>query len=416
MSHLQPVRGMRDLLPADHRIYAYIVETAKTIAQRAGFDEIATPIMEFKEVFKRPLGDTSDIVSKEMYEIADRGGEDIVLRPEGTAAVARAVISNGLTQSLPLKFFYAGPMFRYERPQKGRFRQLHQIGLELLGVADPLGDVEVISLAYQLLKQLGLAERVTLEINTLGDAESRLAYRNKLVAYLQDHRGDLSPDSQTRLDSNPLRILDTKDAGDKEILKGAPRLSESLNSFSREVFARIQEGLTTLNIPFTLNDHLVRGLDYYSHVAFEFTTTELGSQSAVLAGGRYDGLMETLGGPAIPGIGWSAGTDRLMMMVAQEDLPPVSAINAMISLDAQCDFKALSLAQAARDQGFRVDMIYGSNLGKCLKKADKAGAQVALILGEAESANDEIQKKDLAGDAKDQRMIGYEDIPLWLKK
>ena len=416
MSTLQPVRGMRDLLPAEHRIYSHVVETAKTIAQRAGFDEIATPIMEFKEVFKRPLGDTSDIVSKEMYEIADRGGEDIVLRPEGTAAIVRAVISNGLTQSLPLKFFYAGPMFRYERPQKGRFRQLHQFGSELLGVSDPLGDVEVISLAYQILKQLGVAHKVTLEINTLGDTASRTAYRNELVVYLQDHRTDLSLESQARLDHNPLRILDTKDAGDKEILKGAPLLSEHLNTLSQDIFARVQEGLRTLKIPFTLNPHLVRGLDYYSHVAFEFTTTELGSQSAVLAGGRYDGLMETLGGPSIPGVGWAAGTDRLMMMMAEKDLPSLPAINAIISMDEKCDFRALSLAQEARDQGFRVEMIYGSNLGKCLKKADKLGAQVALILGEAEIANNGIQKKDLVGESKDQRMIGYEEIPLWLKK
>lgn len=285
MTTLQPVRGMHDLLPHDFKKQFWVINAARKIAESYGFSEIATPIMEFKEVFKRTLGDVSDIVSKEMYEIADRGDEEIVLRPEGTAGVARAVISNGLTQSVPLKFFYAGPMFRYERPQKGRLRQLHQIGVELFGVPDPLGDVEIIALAFDVLKALNLNHRVTLEINTLGDDESRKRYRNQLVTYLKDHHANLSFESQQRLERNPLRILDTKDEEDKKILKGAPLLTESLNSFSKEMFEKVLEGLKTLQIPFKLAHHLVRGLDYYCHVAFEFTTTELGSQGAVLAGG-----------------------------------------------------------------------------------------------------------------------------------
>lgn len=400
MSSLQPLRGMRDLLPAEHLIYSHIVETAKEIANGYGFDEIATPLMELKEVFHRSLGDTSDVVSKEMYQIADRGGEDMVLRPEGTAAIARAVISNGLTQSLPLKFFYAGPMFRYERPQKGRFRQFHQLGVELLGVSDPLGDVEVISLAHQLLKKLKVDSRVTLEINTLGDTESRSVYRKAFVAYLQDYRAHLSLESQARLDRNPLRILDTKDAGDKEILKGAPLLSQSLNTFSQEIFAKVQEGLTFLNIPFILNSHLVRGLDYYSHVAFEFTTNDLGSQSAVLAGGRYDGLIETMGGPRIPGVGWSAGTDRLMMMIGSESLPLLQNPIVIIA-DEKWEFLALSIAQTLRNAGYRVEMLYGKGgLSKRLKKADKMNADFALLLtqevGEEKIAEGQMIVKNLA--------------------
>lgn len=395
MSFLQPVRGTHDLLPADQRKYTFVIDSAKKIAERYGFAEMATPIMEFKEVFKRTLGDVSDIVSKEMYEIADRGGENIVLRPENTAGIARAVLSNGLTQSLPLKFFYAGPMFRYERPQKGRLRQLHQIGVELFGVADPVGDVEVIALAYDTLKALNLHNRVTLEINTLGDEESRKEYRDQLVTYLKDHRQKLSADSQMRLDRNPLRILDTKDEGDKLILKGAPLLSESLNAYSQEMFAKIKGGLELLKIPYQINSHLVRGLDYYCHVAFEFTTTELGSQGAVLAGGRYDGLVTTMGGPSLPGVGWAGGIDRLVMMLMEETLPPLQRPVAIVPMDEDFDFKGLELAQTLRAAGLVVEMTYGGGLGKRLKKAAKMNASFALILGEEEVASHTVTCKYL---------------------
>ncbi len=268
MTLLQPIRGTHDVLPLEYRKYSYVMDTAQKIAASYGFAAMATPLLEFKDVFKRTLGDASDIVSKEMYEIADRGDGDIVLRPEGTAGVARAVISNGLTQSMPLKYFYAGPMFRYERPQKGRLRQLHQVGVELFGVPDPVGDVEIIALAFDFLKALGLSHRISLEINTLGDDESRTTYRNHLVTYLKDYQAHLSPESQQRLERNPLRILDTKDENDKKILKGAPLLAESMNAFSQDMFMKIQEGLHALKIPFKLNPYIVRGLDYYCHIAF----------------------------------------------------------------------------------------------------------------------------------------------------
>lgn len=395
MTTLQPIRGTHDLLPLEFRKHALVIDTARKVVASYGYREMATPIMEFKDVFKRTLGDVSDIVTKEMYEIADRGDDPIVLRPEGTAGVARAVISNGLTQSLPLKYFYEGPMFRYERPQKGRLRQLHQIGIELFGVPAPIGDVEVLSIAYSLLKKLALTQYITLEINTLGDKESRLAYRDQLVTYLKDHHAHLSPDSQLRLERNPLRILDTKDERDKKILKGAPLLTESLNQHSQEMFEKVKNGLKILQIPFKLNPHLVRGLDYYCHTAFEFTTTELGSQGTILAGGRYDGLMETMGGPSIAGVGWAGGIDRLAMMLKDEDLSPLPPPLVIIPMDEVFDMHGLVLAKLLQDAGYVAEMTYGGGLGKRLKKANKMNARYAFILGEEEVASHSVTLKDL---------------------
>lgn len=414
MTTLQAVRGMHDLLPPEYGKYAFVVKTARDIAARSGFAEMATPVMEFKEVFKRTLGDVSDIVTKEMYEIADRGGEAIVLRPEGTAGVARAIMSNGLTQSTPLKYFYAGPMFRYERPQKGRMRQLHQAGVELFGVSDPVADVEVIALAFDLLQALGLDHKTTLEINTLGDTESRDRYREHLVVYLRDHHATLSPDSQLRLDRNPLRILDSKDEGDRKILKNAPLLTESLNAFSQDMFAKIQEGLKLLRIPFNHNPHLVRGLDYYCHIAFEVTTTELGSQGTVLAGGRYDGLVGAMGGPSIPGVGWAGGIDRLAMMLTEESLPPVKRPLALIPMDERFDMQGLKIAQQLRHRGFTVEMTYGGNLGKRLKRANKMNASYALIMGEEEASSDNVTLKNL--DTGEQVQLHQDQLQTFLKE
>ncbi len=414
MTTLQPVRGTHDLLPSEQRKHFLILETARSQAASYGFMEISTPILEFKEVFKRTLGDVSDIVTKEMYEIADRGDEEIVLRPEGTAGIARAVISNGLTQSMPLKFFYTGPMFRYERPQKGRMRQLHQIGVEMFGVADPVADVEVISLAYEILVALKMGHRVTLEINSLGDDESRQNFRTHLVTYLKDHHQHLSPDSQQRFDRNPLRILDTKDEGDKKILNGAPLLEDCLNAYSKETFLKVQEGLKDLKIPFKINPHLVRGLDYYSHVAFEFTTTDLGTQGTVLAGGRYDGLMSTMGGPAIPGVGWAGGIDRLAMMLTNEVCPPLKRPLAVIPMDEAFDMKGLEFAQLLRKAGHYVEMTYGAGLGKRLKKASKINARYAMILGEEEVSSQKVTVKDL--DTGDQIQLSRQDVIVFLKE
>jgi histidyl-tRNA synthetase len=286
---LQPVRGAHDLIGDVCRRHQFIRDLSYSLAYPYGYQPIATPIFEYTPVFKRTIGETSDIVGKEMYAFLDRGGEEITLRPEGTAPTARAIISNGLTQSMPLKLIYDGPMFRYERPQKGRTRQFHQLGVECFGVNDPLADVETIALGVHILKVLGIFDRMTLEINTIGDSSSRSAYRQALVDYFTPFADRLSPDSQTRLNRNPLRILDSKDPKDREIVGRAPIFDDYLNNVSIDFFAKVCAGLDTLKIPYKRNPHLVRGLDYYSHTAFEVTTTNLGSQGTVLAGGRYDG-------------------------------------------------------------------------------------------------------------------------------
>ncbi len=314
------------------RRFRRVVEVARAAAERYGYLEIATPIFEFSDVFKRTLGDTSDIVTKEMYTFTDKGGETLTLRPEGTAGIMRALISGGLRQHLPLKYFTYGPMFRYERPQAGRMRQFHQLDIELLGVAQPAGDVEVISCGAAILRDLGVLERTVLELNTLGDSESRTAYRQALVDYFTGHSSKLSQDSRDRLTRNPLRILDSKDEGDRALIKGAPVFGDFLNQASSEFFAGVQAGLDTLGIAYQLNPRLVRGLDYYCHTAFEFTTTELGAQGTVMAGGRYDGLAALMGGPATPGIGWAAGIERLSMMMAQD----TSARRAIAVVPGRC--------------------------------------------------------------------------------
>src|SRR5215469_14955797 len=295
MAGLQPVRGTQDLLPDAQRRHRAVIDTARRIAERHGYQEIATPIFEFTEVFARPIGETTDIVSKEMYTFTDRGGEEITLRPEYTAGIVRAILSNGLMQSLPLKLFASGPMFRYERPQKGRFRQFHQIDVELVGVAQPLGDIEIIALGAEILDALGVLKRTKLELNTLGDTASRSAYRQALIDYYDGRRDGLSEDSLRRLATNPLRILDSKDEGDKRINAEAPSFEHYLTLEAREFFAKVRAGLEALGIAYQINPRLVRGLDYYSHTAFEFVTTDLGAQGTVLGGGRYDGLMGVMG-------------------------------------------------------------------------------------------------------------------------
>ena len=393
MAGLQPVRGTQDLLPAAQRRHRAVVDTARSLAARYGFQEIATPIFEFTEVFARPIGETTDIVAKEMYSFTDRGGEAITLRPEYTAGIVRAVLSNGLTQSLPLKLFASGPMFRYERPQKGRFRQFHQIDIELIGVAQPLGDVEVISLGAELLATLGVLERTELELNTLGDAASRQAYRAALVEYYNAHLGRLSEDSRRRLERNPLRILDSKDPEDKAMNAGAPAFDGYLTDEARQFFAQVRSGLDALDIAYRLNPRLVRGLDYYSHTAFEFVTTDLGAQGTVLGGGRYDGLMGVMGGPETPGVGWAAGIERLALLIDEPPAPPRPI--AIVPLGAAAEAMGLTLAQELRRAGFPVDLGYSGNLARRLRRADKLAARAAVILGDDELARKAVALRDL---------------------
>jgi histidyl-tRNA synthetase len=393
VSELQPVRGTHDLLPEDMRRHRRVVEAARAAAERYGYLEMATPVFEFSEVFKRTLGDTSDIVTKEMYTFTDKGGDLLTLRPENTAGVARAFISGGLSQHLPLKYFYAGPMFRYERPQKGRQRQFHQIGIELLGMAGPAGDVEIIACGAAILRDLGILDSTVLELNTLGDGESRAAYREALIGYFKAHRDKLSADSRNRLERNPLRILDSKDPGDRALIADAPQFGEHLNQKSRDFFAAVTGGLEALSIAYQLNPRLVRGLDYYCHTAFEFTTTDLGAQGTVMGGGRYDGLIEIMGGPQTAGVGWAAGIERMAMMLAET--PAARRPVAVVPVGARAERPAAGIAERLRRAGFAVELGYGGNIGKRLKRADKLNASAAIILGEDELAKGEAGLRDL---------------------
>ncbi len=401
MRALQPVKGTHDILPEDMRRFRAVFDKAREVAARYGYREMATPIFEFTEVFKRTLGDTSDVVTKEMYTFDTKGGEQVTLRPEATAGVARAFISGGLAQQLPLKFFFAGPMFRHERPQAGRQRQFHQIDIELLGVPQPLGDVDIIAAGAAILDALGVRDKTTLELNTLGDPESRKAYREALVAYFRDHEAQLSEDSRMRLTRNPLRILDSKDEGDRALVAGAPHFADYLNSASVEFFDEVKAGLDALGIAYELNPRLVRGLDYYTHTAFEFTTTALGAQGAVLAGGRYDYLIEQLGGPPTAGTGWAAGVERLVLLMAAElsELRPL----AVVPLGAEAERAALALTERLRREGFTAELGFSGNMKKRLSRANKMKARAALILGEEELAKESITLRDL--DSGEQELV-----------
>lgn len=398
MPALQPARGTQDLLPEAARRHRRVSEVAREIAALYGFAEIATPIFEFTEVFTRPIGEHTDIVSKEMYTFQDRGGEEVTLRPENTAGVVRAVLSNGLTQSTPLKFFYSGPMFRYERPQKGRFRQFHQIGAETLGVPQPLADVEIVALGRRILNALGIGGRVELELNTLGDSESRSAYRTALVSYLTAHHEHLSEDSRNRLERNPLRILDSKDEGDRRIVAEAPRFHDFLNDASRAFFAEVRAGLERLGIDYRINQRLVRGLDYYTHTVFEFVTSDLGAQGTVLAGGRYDGLVELMGGPAMAGIGWAAGIERLAMLIEEPPAPPRPIV--LVPIGDEAEALALPLAEELRGAGLTVDLGYSGNLQRRMRRADRIRARAAVLFGSEELAAGTLTVRDFDSGAQ----------------
>lgn len=394
MSHqlLQPVKGTKDLLPEEYARFQYIIETAQKIATCYGYRAMSTPIFEFTHVFNRTLGDASDIVTKEMYSFEDRGGESITLRPEFTAGIARAFISNGLHLQVPLKYFSAGPVFRYERPQKGRMRQFHQINMECLGGESPNADVEVIALGSHILEALEIRKLTTLQLNSLGDTESRLAYREALVKYLTSYHGRLSHESQERFHRNPLRILDSKDPGDQEIIRNAPNIQEYFTEKAQNFFAKVQEGLEILGISYTVNPQLVRGLDYYAHTAFEFTTEHLGAQNTVMAGGRYDSLIRMMGGVDTPAVGFAAGIERLaLMMQYQPDLPRAIAI---IPVSIEEEKQAMVIAHLLRHQGYNVHLDFSGNLAKRMKRAGKMNARAAIIFGKEEIDKSCVKLKD----------------------
>jgi histidyl-tRNA synthetase len=405
---LQSLRGMVDLLPAQTVVWQQVEATAREHFRRAAIAEIRTPLLEVTELFCRSIGEATDVVGKEMYTFLDRGERSCTLRPEGTASVVRAALQHGLLSQGPQRLWYGGPMFRYERPQKGRQRQFHQIGVELLGVADPRADVEAMALAWDLLADLGVGG-LALELNSLGSPEDRARYRSELVAWLEAHRDHLDPDSQQRIHSNPLRVLDSKNPQTQALLDGAPTLADALCGASHERFAAVRRGLERLGIPFALNPRLVRGLDYYGHTAFEITSSQLGAQATVCGGGRYDGLVEQLGGPATPAFGWALGMERLVLLVEaatdREAPGPAAADLYVVSRGEQAEPLALALCRQARAAGVAAELDFSAAaFGKQFKRANRSGARWAAVIGEAEAEAGEVVLKDLRGDTSEQRV------------
>ena len=400
---IQAVRGMNDLLPDVVARWQRIEAMARTVLSTYGYREIRLPLVEKTELFARSIGNFTDIVEKEMYTFEDRNGEWLTLRPEGTAGCVRAGIENGLLHNQVQRLWYAGPMFRHERPQKGRYRQFHQIGVEAFGVGAPDLDAELILICARLWRALGI-RGLTLELNSLGTSETRAAYRRALVAYLERHRSALDEDSQRRLEKNPLRVLDSKNPAMQQIIHNAPSLTEYLDDASRAHFGRLCEYLTSAGMAYTLNPRLVRGLDYYTGTVFEWATDRLGAQSAVCAGGRYDGLVELLGGQATPAAGFALGLERLAELLALDTSETGDAQAPQVYLavlDEAVRSQALKLAESLRDRGWRIECHGGSGSLKAqLKRADKSGARFALLLGPDEIAHAAVSVKDLRGGAE----------------
>ncbi len=393
MTTLQPVRGTQSLLGEEADRFHAVVSAFERVRRLFGFKRVEVPVIENTAVFARTIGETTDVVSKEMYTFEDKGGESVTLRPEFTAGIARAYLSEGWQQFAPLKVATSGPAFRYERPQKGRFRQFHQLDAEVIGAGEAAADVELLSFADQLLKELGIGEGAILNLNTLGDPETRRAWRDALFEHFSGHRSDLSEESRERLDRNPLRILDSKAHADWPIVDAAPVIDDFLTSEAADFFAQVTAGLDAAGVPWERAPRLVRGLDYYRHTAFEFITDRLGAQGTVLAGGRYDGLIETLGGPHTPAVGWAAGIERLAMMI--ETPEPERSDVALVPLGAAAEAAAQTILAELRAAGIAADMGYRGNMKKRLSRANSAGARVAVIIGDDELERGEAQVKDL---------------------
>jgi histidyl-tRNA synthetase len=371
------VRGTQDIFRAEERRFAHVLATFDRVRRLYGFERIEVPVFEDTQVFARSIGETTDVVSKEMYTFPDKGGDSLTLRPEFTAGIARAYITEGWQQYAPLKLVTSGAVFRYERPQKGRYRQFHQIDAEILGAPEPAADVELLTLAAQLLHELGIADGVTLQLNTLGDAATRDAWRDALVAHFEAHRGDLSEDSLTRLDKNPLRILDSKDPRDRPIADAAPDIDAYLTPEARAFFDAVTAGLDAAGVKWTRNPRLVRGLDYYRHTAFEFVTDRLGSQGTVLAGGRYDGLVESLGGPATAGVGWAAGIERLAMLI--EEPAAARPDVAVVVEDEAAHGDAIAALATLRRAGVSAELVATGSAKKRYDKALKLDPRETLV-------------------------------------
>jgi histidyl-tRNA synthetase len=404
---------MNDILPDETPYWQLLEATVGDLLASYGYGEIRLPLVEQTELFSRSIGEVTDIVEKEMYSFADRKGDSLSLRPEGTAGCVRAVIQQGLLIGSQ-RLWYSGPMFRYERPQKGRQRQFHQIGVEAFGIATPDIDAELILITARLWRQLGLGDSVELQLNSIGSSDARAAYRTALVAYLESHREALDEDSQRRLDSNPLRILDSKNADTQALLDSAPSLADYLDEESREDFEKLCALLTAAGVPFVINPRLVRGLDYYNKTVFEWVTSRLGAQGTICAGGRYDGLVEQLGGKSTPGVGFAMGMERLVLLLAElgQQVPATAADVYVVAVGDDAVATALASAEALRDAmpGIRlVQNVGGGSFKSQMKKADKSGASVALIWGEDEVAAGRVTMKTLRGQSE-QHSLPVEEL------
>ncbi|MEX1082412.1 MAG: histidine--tRNA ligase [Halofilum sp. (in: g-proteobacteria)] len=406
---LRTVRGMHDILPPESDAWQWLEARVRTLMAAYGYDELRTPLLERTELFKRSIGEVTDIVEKEMYTFADRNGDSLSLRPEQTASCVRAGIEHGLLHNRIQRLWYTGPMFRHERPQKGRYRQFHQVGVEVFGLPGPDIDLEVLLLGQRLWRELGIADIVTLEINSLGTPESRRAYRETLVAYFERHAEHLDEDEQRRLRENPLRLLDSKNPALQQAIAEAPALIDALDDESRAHFDWILAGLDAVGVPYRINPRLVRGLDYYTGTVFEWTTDRLGAQGTVCAGGRYDGLVEQLGGRATPALGFAMGVERLLALLESEQcLPAPQAPHVcLLPVGERAAREGLLLAERLRDAlpELRLESLCGgSSLKSLFRRADRSGAGWALVLGDDELAAGEVALKPLREDGEQQRL------------
>ena len=416
MSKLTAIRGMNDILPDETPYWQFLEQTVGRVLASYGYGEIRLPVVEKTELFKRSIGEVTDIVEKEMYTFDDRNAESLTLRPEGTAGCVRAAIQQGLL-GVPRRLWYAGPMFRYERPQKGRQRQFHQIGVEAFGIATPDMDAELILLSARLWRQLGIDGSVELQLNSIGSAAARRDYRAALVAYLQQHVDALDEDSQRRLHSNPLRILDSKNPATQALLDAAPAMADYLDEESRDDFARLCELLQAAGVPYVVKTRLVRGLDYYNKTVFEWVTDSLGAQGTVCAGGRYDGLVEQLGGKATPAIGFAMGMERLVLLLIELAVMPDAAPAAdvyVVAVGEPAQQAAVAVVERLRDQQPALAIVQhtgGGSFKSQMKKADKSGARVALIWGEDEAATRTVTIKPLRVMGEDGERAVQQTVP-----
>ncbi len=417
---IQAIRGMNDVLPEDSALWRYLENKLRQTLHGFGYDEIRTPILEKTELFKRNIGEVTDIVEKEMYVFNDRNGDSLALRPEGTASAVRLGLEHGLLGQGVQKWWYLGPMYRHERPQKGRYRQFYQLGVEAFGVSSVDIDLEMILLSKMIWDSLGLLKMPQLQINTLGTSAERAEHKTALIEYLTQYQAELDEDSQRRLQTNPLRILDSKVESTQRLIANAPKLSDYLQADSKAHFSQVCGGLEALGITYTVNTSLVRGLDYYTHTVFEWVSDQLGAQGTVCAGGRYDALVEQMGGAAVPAIGFALGLERLLLLLEQQGMKIEAKTDLyLVSSEGLPRLKALQLAQSLRLQfkALRISVHCGeAGFKNQFKKADKSGAKLALILGEEECANKTITLKYLRDANKSQEVLSWSELQAFLTK